>query len=202
MIAFLFVLLGIVSVVILPATRELVVSIIVGEVKGVLGDRLADAVRRAAAALPSELVDDFEEELLEDVPALRDRPITAIRYVKGLNQAAQQIATDWLPARVDRETHTTGLWVERVALEPRPPDLDPLLPGSYLVVVDRHNIVGRYHAGQSPETQLEHAVSEARPQEGITYADIAEVWKIVTYRPKPSQPRAFDVATEPRVVGG
>lgn len=71
--------------------QSVLVWLLGGEIKGLIGDSLARWVKKAAERLPPELRDDQEDEWLAELGELRDRPIRALRFVRGLRMAARGI---------------------------------------------------------------------------------------------------------------
>jgi lipopolysaccharide/colanic/teichoic acid biosynthesis glycosyltransferase len=72
--------------------RTLATSLVAGEVSGVLAAYLSRRVHKAAAALPPELADDQEAEWLEELAVLKERPLRAVLFTRGLADAARAIA--------------------------------------------------------------------------------------------------------------
>lgn len=67
--------------------------VVEGEISAAFNEWLKRRVVRAAERLPSRSAGDQESEWLEELGALRDRPIQALRFVCGLSAAADGIAT-------------------------------------------------------------------------------------------------------------
>ena len=127
---------GVLLLFVVAVGRAVVVSIIVGELKGALQDRLAGRIRRAAAELPPELAAEFEDEWLAELEAAKDRPLTAIRYVRGVSSSAvPQMRRDLelapIELQVSEASERVRVDVEdfAVAVEPEPAYLSAHLSG-------------------------------------------------------------------------
>jgi excisionase family DNA binding protein len=99
---------GLAAMFVLAVAKGVIVSVIAGEVKGAIEACLKDRVQRAAAILPDGLREQFEQEWIGEVQALKERPLTALRFTRGLPAAARQIALEAAPAPigVDRAGET------------------------------------------------------------------------------------------------
>ncbi len=75
----------------LSVVRSLVSSLLAGEARGLLASLLMGRVKAAAKKLPPDVVADLEEEWSEELTAVMDRPLCAVRYAWGLNRAARTI---------------------------------------------------------------------------------------------------------------
>jgi hypothetical protein len=65
-----------------------------GELNGACEDWLTRQVRAAAAELPREVAEDQEEEWIEELATIGDRPRLAVGYVRGLSKAARTITAE------------------------------------------------------------------------------------------------------------
>jgi DNA-binding HxlR family transcriptional regulator len=74
--------------------RAVCIGLLAGEVKGAFASYLEARVRRAAAKLEPQFATDQEEEWLEEFAVLRDRPVRAFLFVRGLGRAARAMASD------------------------------------------------------------------------------------------------------------
>jgi|tagenome__1003787_1003787.scaffolds.fasta_scaffold20974625_5 hypothetical protein len=83
-----------VALVALSLLRGVVTSLVVGEVKGVLMDKLQDRARHAATMLSNDVAEDVLDEWLAELEALTDRPVSAMRFARGLRKAASAIAAE------------------------------------------------------------------------------------------------------------
>jgi hypothetical protein len=73
--------------------RSIVVPLLTDEILGGFDDRLKRSVREAAALLPADIADDKQEEWLEELAAFGARRLSAWRFARGLEQAAEVIAS-------------------------------------------------------------------------------------------------------------
>jgi hypothetical protein len=74
--------------------RAVFISLLAGEVKGAYVAYFQARVRKAAAKLEPKLAAEQEEEWLEELAILTDRPMRAWLFTRGLSQAARAIAAD------------------------------------------------------------------------------------------------------------
>ena len=96
------VLLGVLITGLLGIMKSLASSLLAGEVKGLLMSILVRRVKAAAGKLPRDMAIDQEEEWSEELNALANRPLRAIRYVWGLNRASRGIRHGHVRGRVLR----------------------------------------------------------------------------------------------------
>jgi Fe2+ or Zn2+ uptake regulation protein len=78
----------------LAILRAATISLIAGEIKGALAAYLEVRVRNAALKLGPELASDQEQEWLEELKVLADRPVRAVLFTHGLSRAARAIAAE------------------------------------------------------------------------------------------------------------
>ena len=90
--------LGLIIAGLLGILRALMVSLLAGEAKGLLMSILLRRAKTAASKLPGDVATDLGEEWAEELSTLADRPLRAIRYTHGLDQAARTIADSHVPA--------------------------------------------------------------------------------------------------------
>lgn len=72
-------------------------AVLTGEIKGLANDALVAAVRRTDRLLPPGLAEDQVDEWLEELEAMKERPVTALKFVRGLSRAARCITAEVLP---------------------------------------------------------------------------------------------------------
>ena len=71
--------------------RALLTSLLAGDVKGYLHDLLKSRVRGTARRLPESVAEEFETEWVAELETLKDRPLLAWLFVRGLQTAATAI---------------------------------------------------------------------------------------------------------------
>lgn len=62
------------------------------EAKGSIPDYTASKARSAARRLPPGLADEYEEIWLAELEALKDKPLSALKFARGLRRAGSRIA--------------------------------------------------------------------------------------------------------------
>lgn len=82
--------------------RGVLTSLAVGEIKGTLKTHLERRVHLAVAELPADAADDQAAEWLAELDALSERPLLALRFTRGLQDAACTIAADFPPQGADQ----------------------------------------------------------------------------------------------------
>jgi DNA-directed RNA polymerase specialized sigma24 family protein len=112
----LFVCLGGVALWVLHVLRSLVEPIIAAEVRGTFDDHLTARVVRAAYRLPTELAAELEAEWLAELGELNHRPRLALRFVRGLDKAADAIAGDLLPGSIAAHNAVPAGAVEEIRI--------------------------------------------------------------------------------------
>lgn len=93
MITALLIVSGVISAFLLGVGSSIIKSLIDGEIRGALSDRLRAKVHAAVELLPDDISADLEADWLAELDAARDRPRLALRFVRGLPDAARSIAT-------------------------------------------------------------------------------------------------------------
>jgi len=87
-------LLVVLGLVLLWVLKQVAASLITQQVRGSIPDLSSALARRAARLLPPELAGDYEEDWLAELDALDCKPLSAIRYARGLSRAARRIRDD------------------------------------------------------------------------------------------------------------
>ena len=82
-----------VCVLLLWAAKQIFGSLIGQQARGSVPDYTHRLVKRAAEMLPNELAASYEEDWLAELKALENKPLSAIRYARGLSRAARSIST-------------------------------------------------------------------------------------------------------------
>jgi lipopolysaccharide/colanic/teichoic acid biosynthesis glycosyltransferase len=72
--------------------KEILGSLVSQQVKGSIPEYTTCKAIAAARILPQNLADEYLEDWLAELDALEDRPLTALRYARGLANAARLIA--------------------------------------------------------------------------------------------------------------
>jgi len=94
----------------LGVAQSIVRALLEAEILGAFDDHLQSRVRTAAAQLPPHIAAHLEDEWLEELAAARDRPRLALRFVRGLPNAARAIGAD-----VERAAHQDALLVQNTS---------------------------------------------------------------------------------------
>jgi lipopolysaccharide/colanic/teichoic acid biosynthesis glycosyltransferase len=74
--------------------KQVLASLIGQQVRGSIPDVTNAMARRAACSLPPELADSYEEDWLAELDALERKPLSAIRFARGLSGAARTIRAE------------------------------------------------------------------------------------------------------------
>lgn len=88
------VLLIMVGVVAAWVAKRVIASLIGQQVRGSIPDVTRTMARRAARKLPPHLADSYEEDWLAELDALENKPLTAIRFARGLSRAVRVICAE------------------------------------------------------------------------------------------------------------
>ena len=99
--------------------RAILVSLMAGETKGAFAAYLRARVHKAASKLDPDLAIEQEQEWLEELAMLGDRPIRALLFARGLRLAARAIAAD------TRRQPTTAAEDESGAVQADQPATEP-----------------------------------------------------------------------------
>lgn len=73
-------------------TKQVVGMLLAQQVKGSIPGYTAAKAKAAARVLPSDLADAYLEDWLAELDALDDKPLSALRFARGLPRAASRIA--------------------------------------------------------------------------------------------------------------
>jgi lipopolysaccharide/colanic/teichoic acid biosynthesis glycosyltransferase len=72
--------------------RQILTALIGQQIRGSVPDYTSAKAKAAAKLLPDELAESYLEDWLAELDALRDKPLSALRFAGGLSRAARTIA--------------------------------------------------------------------------------------------------------------
>lgn len=86
-------LLGILAATVLWLAKQVLGSLLGQQARGSVPDYATKKVKAAVKRLPAELAEEYEADWLAELATLKDKPISALRYARGLPSAARKITT-------------------------------------------------------------------------------------------------------------